>query len=235
MVFLLALLALGYLVTRKKGHTRAAVIVVSFACLYAASIAPSANALCFLLERDSFTAVKSPDRQLDAVVVLAGGVAGNRYLDADTLNRQSAIRLVRAVEVFHSSGAQYLVCSGSTEFFDEAGIMARTVSRLGVPAASVRIDVKSRNTREHAIEVSKMFGDRPIRLGLVTSAYHMPRSLYEFRKYFPDVVSYPTDFLYSYRRFSIFALVPSSAHLNTLSTALSELVGIGWSRVRDTL
>lgn len=236
MVFLLAVMAIGCAVTRKHGNRRGtAVFVFAFSFLYLASIAPPSDGLLYLLERNSYAGATDDRGPLDVVVVLAGGVTGNRFLGADTLNRQSAIRVVRAVEVFHSTSAEYLVCSGTTESFNEAEIMAATARQLGVPAARIKIDMKSRNTREHAVELSRMFSDRRTRLGLVTSAYHMPRSTHEFRKYFQNVVSYPTDYLSSYRRFTIATLIPSAARLDKLSTALSELVGIAWYRLRETL
>ena len=235
-VVLLAVLAAGYLVARRRGDRRGrAVFLMAFALVYVASTAPLSESLCYLLERHSYASVPDDRRPLDVVVVLAGGVTSNRSLGTAVINRQSTIRLVRAIEVFHSSGARYLVCSGSMPFLNEAGLMAETAGRLGVPAGSIRIDVRSTNTREHPVEVSKMFPDKHVRIGLVTSAYHMPRSTHEFRKYFPGLVAYPTDFMYSYRRFTIFTLVPSAARLDKLSTAVSELVGIAWYRVKDKL
>jgi uncharacterized SAM-binding protein YcdF (DUF218 family) len=169
------------------------------------------------------------------VVVLAAGVTRNRALNTDVLSRQSTIRLVKAIEVFRRSGARYLVCSGSLPFFNEAGLMAEAAGRLGIPAENIKVDARSTNTREHPVEVSRMFSGRRVRIGLVTSAYHLPRSTREFRKYFSDVTPYPTDFLYAYNGFSIFTLVPSADRLDKLATAVSEIVGIAWYRVREKL
>jgi len=62
--------------------------------------------------------------------------------------------------------------------------MAQMAKNFGVPKDRIRIDARSRNTYEHAVEFNKMFVDKDIKIGLVTSAYHMrgmsqsfPRSL----------------------------------------------------------
>jgi uncharacterized SAM-binding protein YcdF (DUF218 family) len=235
-VLLLVVLAIGGVAAwKRRQRSGSLVFAIAFFFLYLASIAPASDGLFYLLERDSYARVNDERGPLDVVVVLAGGATRNRSLGADTLNRQSAIRLVRAIEVFNSSGAQYLVCAGTTESFNESGIMAAAASHLGVPAARIRTDMKSRNTREHAVELSRMFPDRELRLGLVTSAYHMPRSAHEFRRFFDNVVAFPTDYQYSYTGLTAFSLLPSAARLNTLSMALSEVVGIAWYRVREKL
>ncbi len=234
-VIVLAVLAAAYLVTRRQDLRRDSVVIAfAFGFVYLTSSGPMPEGLAYLIERESLAAASDSGGPLDVVVVLAGGVTGNRVLESDALNRQSTIRLVRAIEVFQSSGAKFLVCSGTTPNFDEAGIMAATAVRLGVPAASIRVDIRSSNTREHAIEMGRMFPGRPLRIGLVTSAYHMSRSMREFRKYFPDVVPYPTDFLYAYRRLTVSMFMPSAPRLEKLSTVLSEFVAIAWYRLRDT-
>ena len=233
-VLLLGVLAVTAVRMRKKDSralTRGC--LTAFLILYGSSLPLLADALCYVLERDTYGTPQVERGSVDVVVVLAGGVAGNTALEAHLLNRQSAIRLVRGVEVFGQTGARYLVCAGATEGFDEAGVMAESARRLGVPPQSVRTDSASRNTREHAEQLSKLFDGRVTKIGLVTSAYHVPRSSREFRKYFANVVVFPTDYLNSFRGFTLFSLVPSAAHLNRAAVAGSELVGIAWYRIRE--
>jgi len=59
--------------------------------------------------------------------------------------------------------------------------MAQSAEKLGVPKEKIRMDSRSRNTWEHAIELNKMFKDKNMTLGLVTSAYHLKRSEKEFK------------------------------------------------------
>ena len=66
--------------------------------------------------------------------------------------------------------------------------MAQRALALGVPKEKIRIDAKSNNTWENAVELNKMFANKTIHVGLVTSGYHMKRSEKEFKKYFRNVV-----------------------------------------------
>ena len=77
-----------------------------------------------------------------------------------------------------------------------------------------------------------MFQDKGIKIGLVTSAYHMKRSEREFRKYYPNVIPLPSDYLYSSPPLSIITFLPGSGNLCKFSTAFREMIGIGWYRIK---
>ena len=161
-----------------------------------------------------------------------GGVSDNNYLGRTLPSYQTTSRLFHAIQVFRDSGAEYLVCAGKGGGkISEAEVMEIATERLGVPAARIRIDPNSKNTREHAQELNKLFQDKDIKIGLVTSAYHMKRSEREFRKYFPDVAPLPSDYLYNSERVSVFSFLPQSSNLYRFSIAFREIVGIIWYRI----
>ena len=85
--------------------------------------------------------------------------------------QQAAARLLHAVEVFMSARAKFLICAGKG---------------AGIPKKCVNLDITSRNTREHAEELSKIFQEKNIKIGLVTSAYRMKRSEGKFTKIFSE-------------------------------------------------
>jgi uncharacterized SAM-binding protein YcdF (DUF218 family) len=65
----------------------------------------------------------------------------------------------------------------------------------GLHMARVRLEGGSRNTRENAQQVAKLLGERCNQPWLlVTSAWHMPRSLAEFEAVGYRVTPYPVDF-----------------------------------------
>lgn len=173
--------------------------------------------------------------KLDIVVVLGGGISEDKYLKETMPSQRTASRLIHAVQVFRKSDANYLVCAGKGEGkLSEAETMGRSVERLGVPADKIKLDPDSRNTREHAIELNKMFRNKNIRIGLVTSAYHMKRSEREFRKYFRNVNPLPSDYLYSTPTAPlVFSFIPNSGSLHKTSIAFHEIIGIIWYRIKD--
>ena len=74
-----------------------------------------------------------------------------------------------------------------------------------------------------------MFPDKDIRLGLVTSAWHMKRSEAEFRKYFKNVQPLPAGFLYSSPTgASAVRFIPQSQYLLKNTLIFREYVGRLW-------
>jgi uncharacterized SAM-binding protein YcdF (DUF218 family) len=76
----------------------------------------------------------------------------------------------------------------------EADYSAPILETLGIPKERLILERDSRNTWENAIFTKKQVAPKPgERWLLVTSAFHMPRSMGIFRKAGFDVEAYPVD------------------------------------------
>src|SRR3989338_482424 len=228
-VAVLILLIVDLLVSLRSEKRRSLriILLASFIILYMGSISPVSNALCYILERDYLNSHSGKTVKLDIVVVLGGGVSDNKYLGRTLPSYQTTSRLLYAVQAFRDSGAEYLVFSGKgSGEISEADVMAKAAEGLGVTATRIKVDSTSRNTLEHAQNLNHMFQYKDIKIGLVTSAYHMKRSEREFRKYFSDIVPLSSDYLYNSKPVSAFTFLPQSGNLNKFSIAFHELVGI---------
>jgi uncharacterized SAM-binding protein YcdF (DUF218 family) len=128
-----------------------------------------------------------------------------------------------------------MLCAGKgTGRQSEAEVMGKAAERLGVPKERIVMDSASRNTKEHAIEASRMLRDKNVRVGIVTSAIHMKRSEREFRKYFENVVPLASDFLYSVSKTPlIFSFIPNSGSLMKSAMAWHEMIGYAWYRIQS--
>lgn len=95
------------------------------------------------------------------------------------------------MELVFSGGEGRLVTTGVTE-----SELARVFYKeQGVNMTQVKLEDGSRNTRENAQQVAKLLGDRcKSPWLLVTSAWHMPRSMAEFEAVGCNVTPYPVDF-----------------------------------------
>ena len=95
------------------------------------------------------------------------------------------------MELVFSGGEGRLVTTGVTE-----SELARVFYKeQGVNMAQVKLEDGSRNTRENAQQVAKLLGDRcKSPWLLVTSAWHMRRSMAEFEAVGCNVTPYPVDF-----------------------------------------
>ena len=236
-VIIVALLAAGTLAALLRKKRGAALFLLpALALLYGLSISPVAGTLCRSLENDYITESPVPPGRLDMVVVLGGGVTETTGTGETLLSQASASRLLRAVQVFRESGAAQLLCAGKGVGRQTEGeVMAAAAARLGVPREKILVDPLSENTRGHAVEMDRRFADKTIRIGLVTSAYHLKRSEREFRAYFSNVVPIPSDYLYSHPKGpAIPAFVPNAGSLFRSAVALRETTGILWYRLKQT-
>ena len=135
---------------------------------------------------------------MDVIVVLGGGSHDINYIGKTFPSPSTVVRVAYAVDFYLQNPVKYFVCSGKGPGkVPEAEMMAKRALSLGVPKEIIKIDSRSVNTWQSAEEINKMFRSKDIRIGLVTSAFHMKRSEREFKKYFNNVSPLPAGFLYS--------------------------------------
>jgi uncharacterized SAM-binding protein YcdF (DUF218 family) len=232
LVLLVLSLFLFFLNCKKKNG--ALILLLAIVLIYGASIAPVANYLCYYLEKDYINNPTAGNKNIDAIVVLGGGTKDINALK-DTFNTgMESLRLLHAVVVYNKTGAKYFVCSGKGYGkVSEAEVMARLAEKLGVPKEKIRIEPNSKNTGENAGEVNKMFANKNVNIGLVTSAFHMKRSEREFKKYFNNVLPLPAHYLYSSPTGNpVIRYMPRSEELYKTSIAFKEIIAQLWYRLK---
>lgn len=95
------------------------------------------------------------------------------------------------LQLVFSGGEGRLLVTGTTE----AELARAFYQQQGVDMARVALESGSRNTRENARQVAQLLGPRCLQPWLlVTSAWHMPRSMAEFQAVGCNVTPYPVDF-----------------------------------------
>jgi len=166
-------------------------------------------------------------------VIVLGGVTGSPGIYkvhgqvplGDAAERMTVpIALMRkfpSFELIFSGGEGRLVLTGTTEA-ELAGVF---YTEQGVDMKRVTLESQSRTTRENAIRVAGLLGERCKQPWLlVTSAWHMPRSMSEFQAVGCNVTAYPVDFRTgeetSWTEYSM------ASSLVTWQTALHEWLGI---------
>ena len=184
--FCLALASNILLLRQWKRLSQSTRLACAMACfgmilLLAASLPATADALYMTLFRKIAPSPAEDIQSAEAVVVLRGDYPS---------------RIMKAVEVFKSSKAPYLVLSGyagpGRPYTPENDIWQAFAIAAGVPASSIIVEDRSMNTFEYPAEVLKRKGfDRDTRLCIVTSAWHMPRAHAQFKKYFSRVTAVP--------------------------------------------
>ena len=112
----------------------------------------------------------------------------------------------------------------------EAVVAARTLVSLGVPISYVVKEEESRNTWENAQLIAEKYGYR--RVILVTSAYHMRRSIKAFRDNGMEPVPAPTDYKPNRIPYKLIDYFPNAGSLGDLYRALHEYLGMLFYAVR---
>ncbi|WP_165971917.1 YdcF family protein [Paenibacillus piri] len=170
--------------------------------------------------------------QGDVIVMLTGGsvngtpdIGGKGNLNGYTMNR------VVAAYKLHKSTNLPILISGGQVFADsgnEGQMAKRNLLAMGVNEASIILDDKSRTTKENAANTTQLLEQRKLhRPVLLTSAFHMARSVENFKRLGIETTPYPTDFLvpqpYSV---SVSSLIPASDGLQKSALAAKEYLAL---------
>ena len=211
-------------------------IIVALALLWLPSTSPVAD--LFLLPLETHYPIVGDSPHAEAVVVLTGMVH-MKAVRGDRIEMGEAVdRILTGVELVRQDRVDYLVISGgSGDLFDqslsEALFLNRFAIQLGIPAERILLEETSRNTHESAVQTGALLQEAGISdIILVTSAFHMPRSMGCFQKVGFDPLPYPVDYRTGLRDYNPLSLLPQVGNLQRSSTAIREYVGLIMYRLR---
>lgn len=201
--------------------------------MFAASTRPVSNAIMHPLEHAYAQPTVKQLSDIDAIVVLGGGSIGgvNDFDGIGQVPSGMANRLLAGIRLHKALDNAPIILSGGTVFAYtgcEADIEHRVLKACGVKEKYLIKEDKSRNTVENARFTHEICKERKFkRLLLVTSAFHLPRSVEIFKKEGLEVIPYPTDYRCDLEtNFDAFAFVPNAYDLESVSLALKEYLGI---------
>ena len=226
-LILLALVLLHF------GYLRVAKLLLSVLLVIALTVMayPVGDVLLEPLEK-RFAVPSELPPAIDGIIVLGGGEqlktslswqtaqigdAGDRYLAAAMLARH-----YRQTPVWVSGGSNLLQMPDHKAVAD---IHRQLLAMAGVPPEQIHIEQNSRNTFENLQNLQQLLPGGETKFLLVTSAFHMPRSIGIARQLGLNVIAYPVDYRSqrSAQRQWDFALFE---HLQTLELAVREWLGL---------
>ncbi|CAA0090350.1 Uncharacterised protein [Halioglobus japonicus] len=220
--------------TRSSFYT----LVLAFGWLYLCSTSLFASFITGTLEREFVPRDMAVIAPADAIVLLGGAMRGDTHIGALPDLNQHADRLVYAVALFKAGKAPLIVLTGGgvVGARTEAEQMKDLLEVMGVPGQYVLLENASRNTHDNAVHTAQLLKAQGMeRILLVTSAYHMRRSLALFEAQGLDVVPAPTD----YQRLAMPQILPNwlptVSNLHQSTDALHEIVGYWVYRWRGWL
>lgn len=237
LLFLLLLAGLLWLMFRNRKGGGILVITLSTALLVVISYGWLSDAGLRSLEyRFPPLFDAGPHHGVRWVVVLGGGLISDPRLPVTgQLTEGSQLRVIEGIRLYRQLRGAKLLVSGGPVFNDipESRAMAELAGALGVPVKDIIQDSLSLDTEAQAAAVKRLVnGDSLI---LVTSAYHMPRSMALFGMGM-NCLAGPTNFMTRDQQgFNPDRLFPNSGAIRRAETLLHEYVGMAWSRLRKKI
>lgn len=176
-------------------------LCAGLAILVLFGLLPGGNILLLPLEERFATSVQPPPHEKISGIILLGGfedISITRARGGLALN-EAGERLTESLRVARAfPDTKLIFTGGSGSLFGSSGVagpVRQFFIDAGIAPGRIVVENNSRNTYENGVFTREVLKPRPEdRWLLVTSAYHMPRSIGVFRKVGFDVVAYPVDF-----------------------------------------
>ena len=166
----------------------------------------------------------------DVIVMLGGGgvLAPDSQGKSGMLTGASSNRMITAVQLYKKSNLPIIVSGGQVypDTGNEGEITRKLLIDLGVPSEKIIVDNKSLNTEQNAVFTKKLMKEhdfhQPI---LITSAFHMKRSILCFEKVGVEVQPLPTDYRTS-EKLTIYGNKFAPGDFEMIHLAAKEYLGI---------
>jgi uncharacterized SAM-binding protein YcdF (DUF218 family) len=164
------------------------------------------------------------------VVVLGAGVRTDAALPlVDQMAPASLVRLVEGIRIHKKIPGSKLILSGGVVYNNdpETKLMERIARTMDVDPKDIVLDSKSRDTEEQAEQIASIVGKDPFTL--VTSAFHMSRSMTLFKRYGARPIPAPVNRITNTKpglHPSMF--YPSAGGFQKADIAIHEYLGIAW-------
>jgi uncharacterized SAM-binding protein YcdF (DUF218 family) len=136
----------------------------------------------------------------DVGILLGGSLQSFDPGNSRPVYSQSVDRLLQAISLYKSGKVKKILLSGGSGSVTrpeerEADIILKVLEETGIPASDILIENQSRNTYENALYTEQLLKQSHAgsRLLLITSSFHMRRSVACFRKTGLNPDMFPVD------------------------------------------
>lgn len=178
------------------------------------------------------TPITSLYGEYDVGIVLGGGADVVRKPDDRLFLNKSGERITQAVHLYRAGKIKKILYTGAhPRLFTQEETDNKTIIRYyldcGIPREDIIIESESKNTRENAVFASKLV-NKSKRHILITSAFHMRRSVACFEKEGVEVIPFSCDFnsAREEERLRGDMLVPSAEAMIGWDMLIKEWIGI---------
>ena len=227
----LLLMVLGLLLLWARRRWLGSIAAVLGVLLLGVSSFTTAGALLIRPLEDRFVRPAWPEN-VGAIIMLGGAsngpISAARQISEFNLAGDRFAETLRLAQLY--PGAKIVVSGGMAVLMDGGEAEAETARRFfldqGIGQDRLVLESAARNTEENAELTKELLVDIKGPMLLVTSAFHMPRSIGLFRKAGIEVLPWPTDYRSSGLEGLRVDVTNPVDNLMTTTTAIREWVGL---------
>ena len=210
------------------------VFISSFVFFFLITMQPFASIFINSLENDYESLLDTNKiKSAEYIIILGGGYTDDKTMpESSQLGISSLARLIEGMRLKKINTKAKFIFSGGkpfTEKYSEASIYQKTYKSISYDTANYILSELPHNTKSEADEAFKLIGKS--KLILVTTASHMPRSVYLFEKMGCNVIPAPCDF--SVKDLAFLPNFPSGMSIKQTELAIHEYVGIWGYKLFD--
>lgn len=166
------------------------------------------------------------------IVVLGGGCISDPSLPATSrLSSESLFRLVEGISIHNRVPKSKMIFSGGGAFdtIPESKVMADAALALGINKDKIVEEPAGIDTQSQALLIKKIVGND--KFVLVTSAFHMPRSMAMFLKAGLQPIPAPAGHIVKRTEsINLFMFFPDSTGIKKTELAVHEYFGLLWAK-----
>lgn len=228
--FLILLVTISAVLIARKSNWGLRLLSISLVCFITVLFFPVADPILRPLEK-RFPAPQQLPQNIEGIIVLGGAERGDLAIQWQMAQFNQAAERMMAIPTLAKEypNAKIVFTGGSGSLLHPQDVASSaTYKWFGEQGVANRVlwEKKSRNTYENATLSEQMLGAVPSgRWLLVTSAFHMPRSMGVFRLRGWNVQAYPVDY-YSKTAHGLRLDPKYWMHIRDLSFTLKEWIGL---------
>ena len=225
------LLILGSAIALFRGHYKVTTLLAVSTLAITLVGNPALGAKATNRLESGFTSSSPDDFQKPfRAIVMLGGCARRLRSGRVEVNGEGQ-RIVAAAEFWHAGKTEWIITTGrkpKANPRDASIIAAEILESLGVPRNRI-LRIPARNTSEEIRSVRELMDNPPTglaetpgRIGLITSAFHMPRAMRLAKSAGLELVPLPSGHHGTHRDWNPIYLVPTSEAINGNSIIFKE-------------
>ncbi|MCD6548989.1 MAG: YdcF family protein [Thermodesulfobacterium sp.] len=239
LIFIFFLLVSIYVILEKRKGRRRFLLFLAIFIYYLSSTPFLPYFLLKQLEENYSPPPEEKIAEVKKIVVLTGRIYGEETLSLEErFSRETLVRFLKALELKRQyPDKEIILLGGSYEDKNNRGatylkIMAEKFG-FKVKAIDTPLDTitSARVLKEYFLKESKK-PDTPFLL--LTSAYHLPRALYLFKKEGLTPIPYPANYSYKLCKpsLSIWKLLPHDLYIDLTNRATHEYLALAFYKLK---